>query len=274
MAGDNAFLATRPRRLNNSRGAISKRGAISWKDGVLVAAYDGLWYFQDARPGTDVDPIATELTVSVRDDWRRIIGVEGDWADLILIEWEDEIWVFNETTLDEDLAVSGGPYYRYLRLTRPQPGQRNERRIETGATPTKVVGAHAVAGKGMKVLFTTGKLVRWVRSASGIKYTTDDGSAVAWTYQTGREPVAFATRVTAVKVYGSGTPDITIDIYREGGSSSPTSLSPTHVADTVWEKNVTILPGHEIQVTVAGSDTESVDAIIFVVEDDEAGFGA
>ena len=272
MAGDNAMLATRPRRLYNSRGAISRSGTIAWKDGIVVAAYDGLWYFQDTRPGTAVDPVAKELTENVRDDWKRIIGAESDWDTLFLVEWEDELWVFNTTTVGEDLEVLATAEPRYMKLSRPQPGQQGARRIETGATPQQVMGAVAVQGVGMRVLFADGELVRFVRDDVGSIYTTDDGVDVTWSYETGREPWPLSSQVIGIKAYATGSPTITVTVFRGSSDAGAPFLVP-HVDGQLWESDINILPGHEIQVTIAGGSADAVDSLFFVVEGDEFGFG-
>jgi hypothetical protein len=251
MIGDFALSASPPRLLPGSKGAVGPWAFGAHGAGALVAAADGLWYMEVSRAFTgseDNSYLLQELTKEVRGTYLWLLG--NSPSTTWVATYEDEIWLFNAG--------------RYMRLGRPRP-DTELRAWESGTWPV-LKGVSPVAGVGFRAMDSLGRILRVGWNSSAVAYTTDDGTAVNWTYKTGWL-VGARRRITKIYVRGEGTPVITI--WVDDGEKTPTPVATvlTKVALRHWQLPVVVPPGYSFMVQVAGVvGVDKVTDLVLVTE--------
>jgi hypothetical protein len=249
MIGDSALDATPARRLPSSRGATGRRGACAHENGVIVGAYDGLWYYEVTRAFTgsfDGSYRVEELTRTVRESWRRLVA--GGASGLIVLSANDEIWAFNAG--------------RYLRLTRTDPAT-GVRQWEEGHYP-QMTNIVYVPSEGVRGQLANGKLARFFYDSAGIKYTTDNGGAISWSASTGWMRGG-RRRVAAIEMSGIGTPTVVIEA--DDGVSGILTTTVQKVSGQRWSRALSVRPGSLLRVTASGTSvSDRLDSLMFITE--------
>lgn len=166
MVGDQVADATPPRLLPGSRAALGQRAACRWQTGIVLAAQDGLWYYEASRAfagSSDGSMRAEELTFAVRDAWADLVAETGE---VVLVEHEDDLWCFRGD--------------RFLKLTRNQPV--GGRHWEEG-TWAEIEAGTSHPTLGLRLLRRNGTIIH-----AGAVYLKDggpSGTPVTWSVTTG-----------------------------------------------------------------------------------------
>lgn len=231
MVGDRVADATPPRLLPGSRAALGQRAACRWQTGIVVAAQDGLWYYEASRAfagSSDGTMRAEELTFSVRDAWADLMAETGE---VVVIEHEDDLW-----------AIRGD---RFLKLTRQQPV--GGRHWEEGAWPEVEAGvSHPTLG--LRFLRRNGTIIH-----ASPTYTKDggpSGTAVTWSVTTG-DFVGARVRPTGVAIEGVGT--VVCTIYWTDGRRETTEQSKVLVGDGIWREGIHLPPMSRWRLVLSGT---------------------
>lgn len=211
MVGDQVADATPPRLLPGSRAVLGSRACCRWQTGIVVAASDGLWFYEASRAfagSSDGSMRAEELTFSVRDSWAALMAESGE---VLVLEHEDDVWVFKGS--------------RFLKLTRNQPV--GGRHWEEGSWAAVEAGSsHPTLG--LRLLLANGRIVKTAGS-----YTTDNGTAVNWWVETG-EMIGGRIQPTALAIEGVG--EVTATFYWTDGRREPTEQSESFSGTEIWKK--------------------------------------
>jgi hypothetical protein len=233
MIGDRASDATPPRLLPGSRPPIGPRAASKWMGGIVIGAQDGLWAYEASRAFTgsyDGTMRATELTETVRDSWASLVAESGE---MLVLDHEDEIWCFKGA--------------KFLKLTRPQP--TGGRHWEEGSWAS-VVDAAPDPARGLRILMNDGRIMRAGKNSSGAKYTTDNGSAAAWSVTTG-ELVGARLLIEEIRLDGEGS--ITTTIYWNDGQRQTSDENEAFTQSQIWAQGVHLDPASRIWITFSGT---------------------
>lgn len=193
VVGDTPIDSSPPRRLPGSRGAVSTRGTYRYGGGLHVASQDGLWYYSVGRGFSGEDNgalVEREETLECRRSWQTTL-LGSSYSGLAMIEHDDRFWIFNGT--------------KYLSRT------RNGQWIE-GTFTDSVVAAAASRSRGLRFQDSTGRIHTISTST-----TTDNGTTVTWTYETGILDGPRA-RVTDFEIQAIGTPTIKVRTYSSMGT--------------------------------------------------------
>lgn len=270
MIGDYAGTATPPRPLPGSRGVTSRSAFAAWEGGVLVASYDALWFYRVNRAfssSPEDNTYRLDMTRLVRKSYDRLYGTSGD--NLVVIEHDDEVWMFNTYTSDSTTpgrGVAGGTTHtRYMKLGKAVDEQRP---WEEGTFPS-VASATASRATGLKVQLSDGRIADVSTPSSPTQYTTDNGTAVNFSASTGRIRTG-RQAVTALSVYADGTPTVTLTTY-DGARGAATQ---TFVVNKEMQPNVNIRPGAEYKLTVSGvTGRDAVFGVGLTMEPAGPGYG-
>lgn len=95
MVGESALSASNFRKLPGSYGALGARASAPYKDGILVAAREGLFFYQISRLGASIEETRTsieELTAGVRGTYQFLIA-KGAPNDVVVSVVGTEIYV-------------------------------------------------------------------------------------------------------------------------------------------------------------------------------------
>lgn len=260
MVGDLPADATPPRRLPGSRGAVGQRASFGYGGGILVGSEDGLWFYSVGRgfDGTDNGSmVERELTSAVRTSWKNLLGTS--YSGLIVTEFNDEI-----------LAINGT---KYLKLTR-------EGEWVEGTFTDSMTAMMPVRPNGLRGVYTTGGTTQFARfnsNSSGTEYTTDNGTAVTWSYTTGVID-APKNRVIAFELQGDGQPEVQFTIYPD--PDNPDTEYKTYPkmkrqgSRRTWHAPVVIMPGHRMKFALFGTTgTDTVESFALLLEKSDSGRG-
>ena len=235
MVGDSPGDASRPRRLPNSRGVVGKRAGCLFGGGVELGAEDGLWYSSVGRgfSGEDNGALVTrEETIEVRRSWiTTLLG--SSYSGLVVREHEDNLTAYN-----------GAKY-----LMRDRDGRWME-----GTFTDSVLEVLSVRSRGLKFMDSKGR----VFSVSD-SYTTDNGTAVTWSYETGILDGP-ATKITDIELQVKGSPRVKVWVFAGDGDKNYTGFGKyrEYVFDTVesqeaFRRPLSILPGMRYKILFSGT---------------------
>jgi hypothetical protein len=238
MVGDSPAEAALFRRLPGSRGAVGGRSTWPYGGGFEVASQDGLWYYSVGRGFSGDDNgalLQREETADVRKTWETL----APSSSTVVVEHNDEIWVWDGTA--------------YMLNTR-------SRKWTAGTFADSVKAAVSNRVRGLKFINDKGQLF-----TISTAYTTDNGTAIAWHYETGWLESTRA-HIKGVRCYGSGTP--VIKTYVDDGLASVTSpVSNTKVADKVAVDNYSVSPGTRYKLRLEGATaSDTVESLAMLVE--------
>lgn len=214
MVGDQVADATPPRLLPGSRACLGPRAVCKFQTGILVAALDGLWFYEATRAfsgSNDGTMRAEELTFTVRDAWKDLMAQSGS---VVVCEHEDDVWVFKGT--------------RFLKMTRPQPV--GGRHWEEGTWPSVAVAVPDQA-RGLRLMLTNGKVIRAGTNSSGAAYTQDLTTPVTWSVRTG-DVVGGRIAPSHLKIEGTG--EVTATFRWTDGQRQPTEQSKSITGNGIW----------------------------------------
>lgn len=256
MVGDLPATATPPRRLPGSRGSVGTRASCGYGGGILVGSQDGLWFYAVGRGFSGEDNgslVERELTQDARQSWKTLLGTDSSvWGNLTIFEFNDEIWCVLNT--------------RYLKLT------RNNNWVE-GTFADAIEAAVPVRDLGIRWLRQAGKWDRVEDNGAGTDYTTDDGTAINWTYTTGViDPPR--SRIKGYEVRGDGTPTLALTIYDGAITNSKTYNTITCESFKVMTfPTEAIEPSWRYKLTVGGNSSSSIETLHLWTDKAEAALG-
>ena len=256
MVGDLPATATPPRRLPGSRGSLGTRASCGYGGGILVGSQDGLWFYAVGRGFSGEDNgslVERELTQDARNSWKTLIGTDStQWGNLTIFEFNDEIWCVLNT--------------RYLKLT------RNNNWVE-GTFADAIEVAVPIRDRGIRWLRQAGKWDRVEDNGSGTDYTTDDGTAITWSYTTGViDPPR--TRLKGYEVRGDGTPTMALTVYDGAITNAKTYPTLTCVQYQVMNfPTEAIEPGWRYKLVVGGNSSSTVETLHLWSDRAEAAIG-
>lgn len=260
MVGDTPSGATVPRRLPGSRGSVGQRASCAYRGGILVGAQDGLWYYSVGRGFSGEDNgamVERELTDDARTSWKTLLGTDSTkWDQLTVTEFEDELLCVCQT--------------RYMRFT------RNNEWVE-GTFTDAIEVAVPVRSLGLKWLRQAGKIDKVFSDGSGTYYTTDDGTAITWTYDTGILDSPFVL-IRSYEMQGDGKAGVRFTIYgdADGAQYYPGAMSyfDRQAAGQVHMLPFVMQPGFRTKMKFKGvSGTDTIEQFAFDVSEVPGGRG-
>jgi hypothetical protein len=246
MVGDLPSEASPPRRLPNSKGTRSPRGATPFGSGVLVGSTDALWYYGVGRTFTGDDTgamQAEEVTADVRSSWQSLIGNSPQTVALVVHELDK--WAFNGTS--------------YLCLT------RNGAFI-AGAFPVSIRAAMSIPTRGLIACDSTGKLYKIAQTQ-----TTDFGASVSWSYQTSIMDVSRG-QLKSILVMATGSPTIKARSFKNGSQYEEVTIA-AKFSGQVQRLPINLPPGFRFQFVLSGSENDSVEYLAVELEQRPGGKG-
>lgn len=213
MTGDVPSQAGNPRRMPTLHGALSKRAAHQYQNGVVYASDTGLFYIAvgsiyTGKPG---EAHVEELTKDVSSTWTRLLGsTVADRLSTVVVCYDNEIYVFCKN--------------RYMRLTKYGSWVYGE--YQSGHD---VYAAVSDPRRGVVAALTTGKVINVGDYITDLGTTAagDAGTAPTWSYYTKRfvEPVNLMRAICNYEA-SSGTPSLSITAYTSR-NLTPNALSFT-----------------------------------------------
>lgn len=271
MVGDRPAQATGFRQLPGSRGTQSKRGSSRYGGGVLLCSNDGFWYYAIGRgfrgevDGSNL--IEREETEEVRRSWRLFLSPETTVASnsgtTVVVADSTHFYIGdtiyfattkttrtisnkagNTLTVDTTITATVGETVVNTKArervftfthndelwavcdTRFMKNNRN-RKWEEGTLAHAMRCAVPVANRGIYMQGQNGKIYFF----DGIQ-TTDDGTAIAWSYSTGileGERVGLAGLECEVENGGAQTLSLAVTSYDiNTGGTAKGSTTDTH----------------------------------------------
>jgi len=267
VLGDSAQESSVPRPYPGSLGVLGPRAMAAFEDGAVVAHATGLYYYPSFRaaPGlSESQIVGIELTEPVRESWTRLLqGTDG--SGMVVAYADGDVWCW----------LTNGGTTRFLRLA--LPGYFAEgREWQEGTFTNGVVAAVSVGGKGTRIQLSNGKVARLRADAAGTDYTSDDGSAVAWTVTSG-DLAGIRERVVGIfaQAIGAGV-TLTFSVDDGKGSGGMTALAAITLEEgRHWVSGVNLHPGSVRRLVVSGTvGTNRLDELVLVVDGEGLGYGS
>lgn len=245
MVGDFPADLTPPRRLPGSRGAVGHRASAPYGGGILVATTDGLWFYAVGRGFSGLDNgslVERELTNEVRTSWKNFLGdlssLVGD--DVIVFEFEDEIWCLRQT----------GSGTKYLMLSR-------ENAWHEGTFAHDVEAVIPVRGNGIRWQRDDSNFDRAIRDSNGDFYTSDAGTAISWTWDSG-DILSPLVQIDRLEIRATGTPFVRLDVVGAGDRNPQPPFRFDRPAGDTWMLPVRTIPGYEHTIRIGGDQADTV----------------
>lgn len=160
-------------------------------------------------------------------------ATRGGSADLIVAEYNDELWIFN-----------GAAY-----MMRSQIGEWTEGTL----TDTRIEAVVALRSNGLMALTEAGKLIKFKPSQA-----TDNGTAVKWYYRSGRILFSSPAKVHQVRAFVRGAPYVSYTVDRKaGGADGVVTITTdddraTPILGSASANTNGGLPGMSLQITAHG----------------------
>lgn len=236
--GDSPAGSSVPRRLPGSRGTVGRRAASHLGGGVLIGAYDALRYYSVGRGFSGEDNgamVEREETKDIRTSYGTFLGASG--SAMVTFEDSGEIVAYNTTRY---LALSKNGAWGYGTL----------------ADSTKA--GFAISALGRFLMDTKGRILK-VASA----YTTDNGTAITWTYETGWYDGG-RMQVKEIIIRASGTP--TYNLTMDDGLNGSTATGATAITSGEVSINPQSVPGFRFKIAFAGGASDSIEQVLLRLE--------
>lgn len=229
-----------PRILPGSRGCLSTRGATAESGGVLASALSGLWYYavSPSYSGT-IQPgsiIQQEITEDVRTSWATLVGSDG--SKIVVYYYLDEIWIFNTN--------------RYLKFTR-------NKKIEQGTFKDSILDCVGNAN-GLLFITSDGRLMRMGDRLTNPQ-TTDNGTAILWTAQTGIMESG-RQKLQNFECLYVGVPSIQVDTWDGARVHKAQKFDLSNARQFVnGFPLANLLQGYQFSLTLSGGVNDSISMI-------------
>jgi hypothetical protein len=205
-------------------------------------------YFATAKTtrtiqSTGVNTIVLDATVSTTTG--ETIYNTGARQRAVVTVFEDEIWAFCDR---RGMKLNRQRQWEYMTLTE------------------EVKALMGVPGRGLFWLGLHGKLYLWKSTQ-----TTDDGTAIAWSYTT---PILEGprTQIRGLGMEYTGSPTVQVQVW--DGATGTQTVTASFPSGQKFAKALNIRPGYRYQFTFSGtSASDSITSLEVWYEEIDPGFG-